>query len=164
MPLTYGIDIHGTLADKQPDGTQEPSTLFPLLEPLMRAWVRTGQRVLIVSGPPREVIEEELEALGLRQDVHYYTIISVVDELRHRGVPMTEDPPGSNHWWCDDDDWNAAKGRICAKYGIKILIDDQLEYADAMPEETEFVHVTAGLLHPDLDQFKAAAAKMIGGQ
>ena len=159
----YGIDIHGTLADKQPNGKQEPSTLFPLLEPLMRAWVKKGQRVFIVSGPPEEVIKAELKDLGLEFDVHYHEIISVVDELKERGVPMTETPPGSGHWWTDTaEEWNEAKGRICKDYGIDILIDDQLEYADAMPKGTEFVHVTASLLHPDVDQFKAAAAKMIG--
>jgi len=159
----YGIDIHGTLAERQPDGTQEPSTLFPLLKPLMRAWVKKGQRVFIVSGPPEFVIKAELEALGLEFDVHYHEIISVVDELKERGVPMTETPPGSGHWWCDEGYWNAAKGRICKDYGIDILIDDQLEYAESMPKDTQFVHVKASLLHPDLDQFKAAAGQMIGG-
>ena len=160
----YGIDIHGTLAERQPDGTQGPSTLFPLLKPLMKAWVRKSQHVFIVSGPPKDVIEAELKALGLERFHHYHAIISVVDELKEQGVPLTERPPGSGHWWTETDkEWNDAKGKICKDYGIDILVDDQLEYADAMPEWTQFVHVTADVLHQDQDQYKTAAAKMLGG-
>jgi hypothetical protein len=164
MGLTYGIDVHGTLAARQLDGTQGPSTLHPLLVPLMKALRERGERVFIVSGPPVEVIAQEVKALGLKAGIHYDALISVVDHLRDRDVDMTENPPGSNHWWCNDGMWNGAKGWICREYGIDILIDDQLEYADSCPDTTSFVHVSADVLHPDEDQMKMAAAKMIGGE
>lgn len=162
MALTYGIDVHGTLAARQPDGTQGPSTLFPLLEPLMRALRKQGERVFIVSGPPVEVIAQEIKALGLKAGVHYDALISVVDHLRDRDVDMYEKPPGSNHWWCNDGMWNGAKGWIAREYGIDVMIDDQIEYEDSMPEGTSFVLVKAEVLHPDVEQLQAAAAKLMG--
>jgi len=165
MGLTYGIDIHGTLADKQPDGSQEPSTLFPLLKPLMKAWVEQGEMVYILSGPTREVIKAELEALGLERGVHYNEVISVVDYLRFVAeVSMEERSPG--HWWTlpgDEHLWDEAKGKLAELHNIDIVVDDQIEYEAGMPGYTSFVHVKASLLHPDLDQFKAAAGQMIGG-
>ena len=162
MSLTYGIDIHGTLANRDVDGIQKPSTLFPLLKPLMEAWINHGERVIIVSGPPEEGIRKELEALGLFEYIHFDVVLSVVDYLKAKGVPMTEDPPGSNHWWCDGDMWSDAKGAMASEYGIDIVVDDQLEYADAMPVDTDFVHVTAEVLHPNEDIVAEEAAKLIG--
>jgi len=163
MGLTYGIDIHGTLAARQPDGRQEPSTLFPLLKPLMKAWVEQGEFVYIISGPTRDVIKAELEDLGLERGVHFNEVISVVDYLRFVAeVPMEERTPG--HWWTlpgQEQLWDDAKGKLAQLHNIDIVVDDQIEYAPGMPGYTSFVHVTAELLHPDLDQFQAAAGKLL---
>ena len=146
MPLRYAVDVHGTLACRRPDGTLGRSTLFPLLEPLMRALVAKGEKVYILSGPPTGIIEQEVKELGLRREVHYSRLLSMVDWLRAKDVSMQEDPPGSGHWWTDDATWNAVKGDIAQAFRIDILIDDQAEYVGAMPEGTEFVLIEASLL------------------
>lgn len=146
MARTYGIDIHGTLACRRPNKTVGPSTLFPLLAPLMRAWVKKGETVYILSGPPIEVIQAEVLSLGLIKGEHYHSALSVVDFLKEHGTPMWEDPVGSNHWWADKTDWNATKGRMAVEYGIDVIIDDEPDYSGAMPESTEFVLVSTSLL------------------
>lgn len=146
MAHTYGIDIHGTLACRRGDKSIGPSTLFPILSSLMASWVKHGDSVFIISGPPLEVIQEEIGQLGLVQGVHYSRLISVVDYLKKREIPMWEDPAGSNHWWCSKEDWNAAKGCIAAEIGIDTIIDDEPNYGDGMPPRTTFILVTASLL------------------
>ena len=149
MPRSYGIDIHGTLACRRSGGGQGESTLFPLLEPLMRAWMIQGDLVYIVSGPPEPQIQRELAALGLRKGIHFHGVVSVVDFLKNvLHVEMTEIPGKPDHWQCDDPTWYATKGAIAKHYGLDIIIDDQTEYEPAMPEGTSFVHVAASLLEP----------------
>jgi len=144
--MRYGIDIHGTLACRREDKSIGPSTLFPLLKPLMAALVTKGERIAIVSGPTISIIEKEVSELGLEKGVHYHRLLSVVDYLKESGVEMWEDPPGSGHWWSDPEVWNNAKGRMAEHYAIDIIIDDQAEYSPAMPDTTEFVLVAADLL------------------
>jgi hypothetical protein len=157
MALTYGIDVHGTLAAKDVDGSQLQSSLFPLLRPLMAAWCSQGERVFIVSGPPADVIAREVRDLGLKQGIHYHAIISVVDFLRDRDVEMYEKPPGSNHWWCNEGMWWGAKAWISRIYKIDVLIDDLEQYERDLPEGASFVHVTAEVLNPDPDKMREAA-------
>lgn len=135
--MRYGIDVHGTLACRTADGLR-PSVLSSLLVPLMAAWVKGGDEVLVLSGPPLPVILSELAALGLCPDVHFTGVVSMVDYLREGGSRMWEDPPGSNHWWCDPGEWQEAKGRICNEYGIDIVLDDTEAYRAAMPPCTTF--------------------------
>lgn len=146
MARTYGIDIHGTLACRKADKTVGPSTLFPLLSSLMAAWYGHGDHVYIISGPPKDVVQEEIASLGLVEGKHYDDIISVVDYLKKNGAEMWEDPVGSNHWWCDKGVWNAAKGRIADYLGVDILIDDEALYQAGMPDKTTFILVSASLL------------------
>lgn len=145
MPLTYGIDVHGTLAIRQGDEVAS-SSLYPLLVPLMRAWIAKGERVLVLSGPPIDIIRKELSRLGLCEGVHYSGILSMVDFLRGRGTKMWERPPESGHWWVSTEEWNAAKGLMAAEYQIDIVIDDTPGYGPAMPINTQFVLVEASLL------------------
>lgn len=146
--LRYGIDIHGTLAIRKPDGTLGRSTLFPLLEPLMRAWMTKGEMVFIISGPPQEQIEAELYDLGLYRDVHYFEALSMVDNVKrlYPKVKFWEHPDKPNHFWTDAETWNQIKGRLAQENGIDIVIDDQSEYEPAMPRFTEFVLVQASVL------------------
>lgn len=146
MPLTYGIDIHGTLACRKPDKSVGASSLYPLLAPLMMSWVKKGETVYVLSGPPQNVILSELAALGLQQGVHFHQAFSMVDYMRGLGTEMWENPPGSNHWWADKAEWNRAKGLLAKHHGIDIIIDDTVEYGPHMPESTEFVLVVAHLL------------------
>lgn len=144
--MRYGIDIHGTLACRRSDKSVGPSTLFPLLSALMEVWVRNGDEVFVLSGPPLDVIKEEVGALGLREGQHFHRLISMVDHLRSSGERMWEDPPGSNHWWVDDAAWNTAKGRIAEALNIDVVVDDEEMYRGAMPKKTTFVLVAASLL------------------
>lgn len=148
MPLAYGIDIHGTLAVRKPDGTLGRSTLFPLLESLMRAWVAQGEVVFILSGPPTAQIEEELDDLGLTKGVHYRRALSMVDNVKNLfpDAPFWEHPDKPNHFWTDAPTWNAIKGKMARQWAIDIVIDDQAEYVAAMPATTSFVLVHASLL------------------
>jgi len=143
--LTYGIDVHGTLAIRGEDGILRRSNLAQLLVPLTESLRRQGAKVYIVSGPPWKTICEELKSIGLYGE-DFDGVLSVVDFLRERGIHMEERPPGSGHWWCDEEIWNAAKGWICDAFDIDILIDNEEAYRRAMPSRTEFVLVHATLL------------------
>ena len=138
--LRYAIDVHGTLADRVPGGVT-PSHLFPLLTGLMQAWVKQGDTVFILSGPPTAVIQQEIDSLGLRKDVHYTGVLSMVDYLRTRGEAMWEDPVGSDQWWATKEVWDAAKGWIARQYWIDVVVDDTAAYRAAMPAATSFVLV-----------------------
>jgi|APSaa5957512622_1039677.scaffolds.fasta_scaffold00148_10 hypothetical protein len=146
---TYGIDVHGTLAVRTGEVSGiAPSTLFPLLKPLMAAWMRQGQLVFIVSGPPKEWIERELAVLRLDKNVHYYKVISMVDELPllFPDAEIWPDPVKEGHFWTDEETWVRIKGAICEKYGIDILVDDTEDYGWHLPPMVSFVHVKASLL------------------
>lgn len=139
--LRYAIDVHGTLADRTPDGV-EPSNLFPLLTGLMQAWVRHGSAVYILSGPPTTTILAEIESLGLMRGVHYTDVISMVDWIRTTGAEMWENPEGSGNWWTHREVWHTAKGLIAKSYAIDVVVDDTAAYQPAMPPTTSFVLVS----------------------
>jgi len=151
MPLTYGIDVHGTLACRDKSRRLHRSNLAQLLVPLMKALRRQRAKVYIVSGPPKKAVEDELRSLGIESHTHFDGIVSVVDFLKSRGFEMEERPVGSGNWWTTEPVWNAAKGWICDAYDIDIMIDNQPEYKRAMPGRTEFVLVHAELLEEDDD-------------
>ena len=139
--IRYAIDVHGTLADRTPDGVQ-PSNLFPLLTGLMRAWVKHGEEVYILSGPTASTILEEISSLGLAQGTHYTGVLSMVDHIKATGVEMWEKPEGSGNWWTTREVWHSVKGQIARDYEIDVVVDDTADYAPAMPEGTTFVLVS----------------------
>jgi len=105
------FDIHGALDD---DDDQ-------MLRKMLEWSIERGKEVFIISGPPKEQINKELEKLGI--DFSNITIISVVE-------------------WCSEDEWWASKGMICREYGIDLIFDDSYRYKKYMPESTIFVHWT----------------------
>lgn len=143
MARRYAVDVHGTLAGRGPDGVV-PSPLFPLLRGLMQAWVQQGEDVYVLSGPTEPVIRAELTRLGLEEGVHFHGVLSVVDSLKSRGVPMWEKPEGSGRWWASEEEWDAAKGWIAARHCIDVVVDDTAAYGPAMPAGASFVLVGAG--------------------
>jgi len=122
------FDIHGALDD---DDDQ-------MLRKMLEWSIERGKEVFIISGPPKEQINKELEKLGI--DFSNITIISVVDWLKQADVKMWQDKKGD--WWCSEDEWWASKGMICREYGIDLIFDDSYRYKKYMPESTIFVHWT----------------------
>jgi len=126
------FDIHGTL-DDDADGL-----LRNIVNELINQSVdpELSIEVFIISGPPKDKIEKELEDLGI--DCTKVTIISVVDWLQEKGVKMWKDTKDT--WWCNDSIWWKSKGDICREYEIDQIFDDQIGYKASMPKSTIFVH------------------------
>lgn len=123
--MRIAIDVHGTI-------TRSPEEWKAFLKLLCE-----DHEVYILSGPQISKLYERLGQLGLKQDRHYHHALSVVDHLKAWGVTMEEKTP--DHWWCGDDDWNNAKGRIAGEHWLDVVIDDMAEYEEAMPFRTMFV-------------------------
>ena len=123
--LNVAFDIHGAL-DNDPNKV--------LYEILYSMWKR-GNDIFIISGPPYKQIEEELIELEIED--YLLKIISVVDHLKSKGVPMWQDE--NKNWWCDPEPWWASKGMICSEYKIDLIFDDKIEYKHFMPERTKFI-------------------------
>lgn len=111
-----GIDLHGVI-DNDVEWSKE------ILEALH---LKTFITVHIISGPSTEEIKTELDKLSFEQGLHYESISSVVDYLKHKDVDMWLDK--KNTWWADDEDWWGAKAAICDKLNIDIMIDDREGY------------------------------------
>lgn len=125
--MNVAFDVHNTL-DNDEDGMLR-GILNAFLE---RQWAEL--KVFIVSGPPKEQIKEELDALGI--DYSNITIISVVDYLKRKGYYMWNTPKG---WFTHPEVWWKAKGMICEEYNISMIFDDKFEYREHMPKTTKFV-------------------------
>lgn len=121
--MRIAFDVHGTL--------NTDVTIRQFLDSLDSA---QEHEVFIVSGPPANEIEAELLQLGIIIDES--RIISVVDFLKSKGVPMQKK---DGNWWCDEEIWWESKGLICREYHIDIIFDDKIRYKRNMPEFTKFV-------------------------
>jgi len=121
--MRIAFDVHGTL-----DADVTVRNFFDLLDSCPE------YEVFIISGPPKDEIEKELLQLGIIIDDS--RIISVVDFLKYKGVPMEE---RNGSWWCDEEAWWESKGLICREYHIDIIIDDKIRYKRYMPESTKFM-------------------------
>ena len=127
--MRIGFDLHGVL-DKYP-------TKFKAIIKLLE---KTDMQFVVVSGPPREKVEEELTKLGYDWS-EFFDIYSVVDFLYNDGVEFDESDP--DNLWCDDNIWWDSKARICQKYDIDFLVDDSLKYEPAFKlTKSEFIHVS----------------------
>lgn len=127
--MRIGFDLHGVL-DSYP-------TKFKAIIKLLE---KTDITFAIVSGPPREKIEEELTKLGFEWS-DFYDIYSVVDYLYNDGVEFDETDP--DNLWCDDNIWWDSKARICQQHDIDFLVDDSLKYKPAFKlTKSEFIHVS----------------------
>lgn len=128
--MKIGIDLHGVITD-DPHFWQHFSSK-------MR---RAGHTVCVISGPSARTVWDELGSLysyDCAADI-FNQVYSVVDWLKNNDFKMWEDPDKPDHWWTDEKDWNAAKGRMCEQYGIDIIFDNSPEYEEYMPDTTKFV-------------------------
>lgn len=136
--MNVAFDVHGTL-DNDGDGL-----LRSILKDFLARWNLVKMdgskskeklyRVFIISGPPKDQIKKELDALEI--DYSNITIISVVDYLKRKGYYMWNTSKG---WFCNEEVWWKSKGMICEEYGIDMIFDDLIRYKEYMPETTRFV-------------------------
>jgi len=120
--MRVAFDVHGTL-----DSDPTIRSFLDLLD------VCPEYEVFIISGPPAKQVEVELLQLDIIIDES--KIISVVDFLKDKGVPMWKE---EGNWWCDEEIWWESKGLICREYHIDIIFDDKIRYKRNMPEFTKF--------------------------
>ncbi len=115
-PKTFAFDLHGVI-DTDPE----------VLKNLMYYLLSTGANVIVLSGAPETQVAEELRAVGYARGIHYRSILSVVDWLKSKNVPMRQTDKG--HWFTkNEDDWWGSKARMCAEYKIDVLYDDRVKY------------------------------------
>jgi len=92
----------------------------------------------VITGPPIDQANEELNNAGYAVDVHFDSVISVVDWLKKRGAEMTKDDNGN--WWTTDVLWWQSKSLICVRENIDVMIDDSPEYGEYFEfADTKFV-------------------------
>jgi hypothetical protein len=134
----YAVDIHGVIADK-PDFWRDT----------IEAWLRMDHRVHILSGPPKEQIQQELHDLNIidlgkggyfrysgkgHPLYAYLEIFSIVDYHREIGTPMIQDSRGNWHLSPPGDSalgnylWDRTKADYCLKHSIDCIFDDSDAY------------------------------------
>ena len=112
---TIAFDFHGVL-DTYPD----------FMKWLLYT-IRVESDVIVLSGPPRYEIKKRLDDVGYEHGIHYSDILSVVDWLRLKNVPMVQDSKGD--WWtADEESWWSSKSKICEAYDIHMLFDNSEQY------------------------------------
>lgn len=105
-----GVDFHGVI-NRQPQ----------FFKALLKEAFRLGLEVHIISGGPRETIEEFLSS----HQMPYSNIWCIFDYFnQQKAVTFLAD--GSFH--VDDKAWDAAKADYCRHHGINVQIDDSLVY------------------------------------
>ena len=85
--MKIALDLHGTI-------DQCPLYFNSLLD----EWKNMRHEAWVMSGPPKKIIQKELDTLGIK---NYYGIISVVEFLKDLGVEMWQRPDNKrpNDWW-----------------------------------------------------------------
>jgi len=124
--MKVAFDIHGTI-----------DTDVGMFKKIMNTLTLLGIEVSVMSGPPVEIIMKQLKELRLVYGIHYKDIYSVVDYLTVACVEMKQDNNGN--WWAKDTDWWSAKGKMCERYGISTLIDNEIRYKNAVKFPTNFI-------------------------
>jgi hypothetical protein len=112
-----GLDIHGVITD-------DMIAMRSLAESIMLS--KVPNEVHIISGPPVDVINKELESLGFVKGQHYSHIFSIVDYHLSIGTPVTWDDNG--HAWTDEYTWDKTKADYCLREAINLHIDDSDQY------------------------------------
>lgn len=125
--MKIGIDLHGVI-DNDP----------MLFKKLLTILCLQDREVYIVSGPPKEEILAELNALGFEEELHYKEIHSIVDFLKESGVEMWQDERG--RWWSNNEDWLSSKAKICDGLSLEYMLDDKEMYRPAFDNiKTKFI-------------------------
>ena len=135
--MKIGLDIHGVI-DKYPD----------VFSDLSESWTEMGHEIHIITGQSWKRAREKVENAKISFHSHY----SIVDYHRaHEDVDMWTDSTGN--WWMPVEEWNKSKGVYCKESNIDIHFDDELQYAEYMPDTCTFVLVSKdSFLMPKLFQ------------
>ena len=113
--MNISVDLHGTI-NRYPDKFRK----------LMEDWKGNGHQVTVMTGPPKDEAEDELMILGFVRGKHYDHVISITEYLRDfLKVKIKKNEDGL---YTDPLNWWPAKGDLCNRFNIDILIDDTQEY------------------------------------
>lgn len=128
MTLKIGVDLHGVI-DANPE-------LFKLIS---SSFLKMGHQIFIVSGPPIAHVEYELYKLGIKEDIHYSDLYTIVDFLRSIGTKMWQDTI-TWQWWASDEDWWGAKSKIAKELKLDIMVDNTEKYGSYFDDiDTKFI-------------------------
>jgi len=122
--LRIALDIHGVIDVK-------PIMFYAMT----KKWAEDGCDIHILTGQPWK------DAVGLldHHNITYHHHYSIVDYHRAQSdCNMSEDEDG---WWMPEEDWNKSKGVYCEEHKIDICFDNELAYADFMPDTCMFVFI-----------------------
>ena len=133
--MKYAFDFHGVIQ-------KYPKIFKPMMEDLLKG----GNVVSILSGPPREQIEWELNEAGYEKGVHFNHILSVVDwlhyQINYRDAKFILTQKEDKSWMTDSQTWWSSKSKICNEFGIDVMYDDQEAYSKYIVDERPmFLHV-----------------------
>ena len=133
--MKYAFDFHGVIQ-------KYPKIFKPMMEDLLKG----GNVVSILSGPPREQIEWELNEAGYEKGVHFNHILSVVDwlhyQINYRDAKFILTQKEDKSWMTDSQTWWSSKSKICNEFGIDVMYDDQEAYSKyRVDERPMFLHV-----------------------
>lgn len=124
--MNIAFDVHG-VCDK--DTT--------LIKEMMIKFREMGHRIFILSGPPLKQVNRELYALGFKFNIHFDCVLSVVNYLTLKQVPMWKDKNG--RFWTTDENWWSSKAAICKANDVAMLYDDSEQYSKYFPPEIKFI-------------------------
>jgi len=113
--INIGVDLHGVIDSN-----------IDLFETLSIAVRLHGCKIYIISGPPKEDVEKELENIRVYKDIHYDELFTIVNYLKSIKAKMWLGE--KNTWWASDEDWWGAKAAICEHLKIDIMIDNTEMY------------------------------------
>jgi hypothetical protein len=121
--MKIGIDIHGVI-NRYPK----------LFTKLAKRCLQKGHEIHILTGMDWASAKEEMELFSVPYS-HYF---SIVDHHQKIGTPMKKKKSG---WWMAGKLWDKSKGEYCAKNGIRIHFDNDLQYAQWFPKTCSFICV-----------------------
>lgn len=121
--MKYMIDVHGFI-------DTYPKKVLSLLQNL----VETQNEVIICSGGKLVDVKKTLKLNNFIKGQHYHEIISLTDYILEFFPPSEIEFDVNENVWIDDLEWWKLKGKMCEKYSIDVIIDDNEEYFMFMPK------------------------------
>ncbi len=112
--ISIGVDIHGVL-----------DTKTELFKAIMKAMIKEGNFIHIITGIPFDQIEMMFDQMDILKGTHYTHFFSIETYLLEKELPYTFI---NNHKHFNEDLWNRVKGIYCKKHNIDLMIDDSETY------------------------------------
>lgn len=112
-----GFDLHGVI-NTDVEGFKKTYKQLKTVLP--------ATQVFVISGPPIDMVIDELLSLGLIEGEHYDKAFSVVTYLKENGVKLWKGKEGS--YWAENEEWWDSKGKICKENDVALLYDDSDGY------------------------------------